>query len=335
MNIESESSHTFSNENVPFHSSYPTEGAEFEFSETTSIISPDKLIEQMERRQLTTEILDTSGKQVCNIDYDPDTGSIISISPSLYVNPEATAENLQENIYITNEKGCITSERLTRGEAREDGKRYLIVTTIIFHDNQILTQERSDQKKFDPGKVSTSAHGVAKELFMPGEKRIEDGQTAATINAALEINEELRHGINPFKFRVWPGRHDELVNYAEEKSINDPDTLWLIPEIYLSDDRYPLNRGSENHRTRALLSGFIFCEGAPTIVPDPGEVKKTRWQKDSELFKDPLASSDLSPSSLVVIEKILDDNPWVKKYGPGIKEAMIKRMLGLPPKERP
>lgn len=282
---------------------------------------------------ISTEFRDSSGNVLCEVDIDHHTGLISVIHPKHYINAGGVAENVDERICVTDEQGNITDERLTRVEAREAKRRYLIVTTLIFHDNKILVQKRSEEKKIDPGLESSSAHGVAKELFTADGHRIVDGKVAALINAALETNEELRHDDQPFTIRVWHGSHDELVAFAEQEHISDPNEVWLVEEEYLPDDRYPLGSASNDTRTRALYAGFIFSDETPHISVDQAEVQAASWRTTEELFQNPQASKDLPASSRLIIKGILSDHPLTKRYGPVLADNIIRRAEGHP-KER-
>jgi hypothetical protein len=210
----------------------------------------------------------------------------------------------------------------------------LIVTSLILHGDNVLIQKRSPDKQIDPDKLSTSAHGVAKEVFFGDQTRIEDGQTAALINTAMEINEELKHGETPFKIRIWPGTHDELFTYTKEEKINDPNTIFLVPESYLPDDGYPLGSWSEK-RTRAISAGFIFSQNTPSLSIDPSELQECRWQVMSSIFKEPETTNDLPSTSMEVLIKILRDSPLARRYGIEVFDNFLRRMQGKEPYEKP
>jgi len=121
-------------------------------TESNGMPETQPAIEHNETPITRVEILDTSGRVLCGIDQNIETGRITAIYPKPYQNIEGLAENVDERICVTDQEGNITNERLTRGEAREAKRRYLIVTTLIFHDNKILVQQRSEQKRLIPAK---------------------------------------------------------------------------------------------------------------------------------------------------------------------------------------
>lgn len=299
-----------------------------------SVAKLKEILENQEQRKVKKDILDESGKKLCTIELDSSDGKLISVSCEPYINVEVSAEHPDEKIYITDESGQITQEHLTRGEAREQKKRYLIVTSLIFHGDDMLIQKRSPEKKIDPDKLSTSAHGVAKEVFSEDQVRIEDSQMVALINTAMEINEELRHGEAPFKIRIWPGTHDELYDYAKEEKINDSNTIFLVPESYLPDDGYPLGSWREK-RTRAISAGFIFSENRPSLSIDSSELQECKWQTMSSIFKEPETTKDLPSTSMEVLIRILRDSPLARRYGIRVFENMLRRLQGLEPYEKP
>ncbi|MFA6254355.1 MAG: hypothetical protein WC640_03890 [Candidatus Paceibacterota bacterium] len=293
-----------------------------------SMAEVESSLSASEQIKLSAEIFDTNGLIVCRIDYDPVTKEIITIYPEPYVNVEETAEHLEEKIYATDEQGNVTDERLSRQEVREMGKRYLIVTSLLFNGgDKILLQKRSTQKKLDPGKMSVSAHGVAKELFLEEQQRLSNGPAAALINTALEINEELRHGLAPFIVRVWRGTHDELFRYAKEKKLNDPNIVWLVPESYLLDSGYSLSDWRQA-RTRAFSSGYIFSAGEPEISIDPSEVESFKWATAKELFSEPLAADDLPESAIEIIRRMLANSRLEGNYGAKFTENLIRSLMG-------
>ena len=244
-----------------------------------------EIMEGKEKRKKNfSGFTDENGNKICEITYDSKDGNtIFTIDTEPYANVGQEAEHNEEHVYVTDEEGGITPERLTRKEARDLGKRYMIVSCLLFHGNEVLLQKRSSSKKLDPDKLSTSAHGVAKEIqTRRWPSRVPHEATVALVNMAMEINEELRHGEDekPFHIIVWPGSAEELINYAHSEKINDPDTIYLVSEAYYSDDGYALGN-KKNPRTRALFSGFVFSEEKPRITPDPGEVSGVEWTKMS------------------------------------------------------
>jgi len=287
------------------------------------------ILEKQESNKAIEDVVDSDGKKLCGIEFDKTDGKLISIKCERYINIEAEAEHLDEIICVTDNNGNITSESLTRSEAREKDRRYLIVTNLIFHGDDILIQKRSKDKKIDPGKLSTSAHGVAKEIFHEDKTRITDGQKVAIINSALEINEELKHDEEPFDIRIWPGTHDELYAYAKKEEINDANTIWLVPEAYIPEEGYPL-RLCGNQRTRAVSAGFVFSENKPPISIDPNELEKCEWQPAPSVFKEGESeiTEDLYSVTGDVLERILLDSPVARKLGAKFVENLIDRYRG-------
>ncbi len=294
-----------------------------------SVEELNDLLMQREQRAVQEGVLDEAGKTLCAIDVDPETEDVIAIHPARYKNIEGVAEQVRETVYVTDEDGNITDERLTRKEVRAQGKRYLIVTTLLCRGEEVLIQQRSPHKSIDPSKKSTSAHGVAKEVFAADGSRVTDGPRASLINAALETNEELRHDTDPFRFSVWPGTYDELMRYAKEKKFNDPETVWLVPMAYLPDDGYPLGAYMPpKQRTRALLAGVVFSDQPPSLSIDPSELSGFEWKKWKDIFQESNATRDLPSSALHIMEKIIYDSRLVKDYGRALGDNMIRRLLG-------
>lgn len=326
------------NPSIDRKSPYSDGRMNYERSERRTPAELKRILESQEQHRVKKDIVDDSGQKICTVEIDERDGRLLSVICETYINTEASAEHPDEKIYITSDDGKITEERLTRKEAREQEKRYLIVTSLILHGEDVLIQKRSLEKKVDPDKLSTSAHGVAKELYYGDKKRIDDGQTAALINTGLEINEELRHGTSPFTIKIWPGTHDELFAYVAEEKIHDPDTIFLVPQAYLPDNNYPLNRAGEK-RTRAISAGFIFSKQKPEISIDPHELQACEWKKVIEVFQqsEKSASADLPRSAMVVMEQILQDSPLAKRYGRAIVENLLRkyRYPGAEPRERP
>ena len=286
-----------------------------------------RIIEERDRAKIKKDVLGTNGERLAQIEYNPKTREVISVFPEQYLNVHGRAEQNDELVYTTDDKGNVTKERLTRAEARKQKKRYLIVTTMLYYENQMLVQKRSPNKHIDPERTSTSAHGVAKEVFIEAD-RVTNAQTAALINATLEMNEELRHNASPFKVRIWPGNHLELFEYADEQKFDDPDTVWLIAEAFVPNDGYPLG-SLDNPRSRGLFAGFIFSkEKKPAISFDPNELESVEWKNFRETISDPGAAKDLPEAMLKIHEEILRDNPYVRKYGPKLHENWMRRLRG-------
>ncbi|HCM67381.1 MAG: hypothetical protein A2898_01575 [Candidatus Kerfeldbacteria bacterium RIFCSPLOWO2_01_FULL_48_11] len=253
------------------------------------------LLEDRELHKTTVPVFDESGRPLGEIDYavDGDRIDVIAVRTVPSENVEQTAEKPKEHIYLTNEQGNVIPERATRAEARASDKRYLVVTTLIFHGAEVLLQHRSSEKEIDAGRISSSAHGVAKEVFTDqGKKRVNNTDIAATVNSALETNEELRHGAAPFSIQVWPGTKDELFAYAEKSQINDPNTVYMVPEALIGSGGYPLG-STDAKRTRAISTGFIFSQDAPEIHIDPAELSATEWKRPSTFVDDSQMTQDL------------------------------------------
>lgn len=218
---------------------------------------------------------------VCDISVHPNTHRIMEIVVHPFTNADQTAEKPAETICHISEEGRLIGG-VTRGEAREQGLRYLVVSTCLFHGTDLLTQTRSDDKRIDPGLESVSAHGVAKLLQAQTDAQGTKGylpniEWLSIINAALEIGEELRHGENtaPFRIRMWYGTLRELNQFATENHTNDPNLLFLRPVIR-ANAGYPIENPTKP-RHRALFAGHIFADTKPEIVHDPAEVKGTQW----------------------------------------------------------
>jgi isopentenyldiphosphate isomerase len=255
------------------------------------------LREFAEQHKVTNELFDSSGKKLCDVDINPINGHIMEIRTVPYENVAAVADNADEIIYCTNRKGVITPERISRSEAQEQGKRYLVVTTLLFHKGQLLLQKRSADKRLDPEKLSASAHGVAKEVRGVRGGRVTHTEYAALINSALEINEELRHGKDqtPFIVRVWDGSEAELIAYAEHMKWNDPNVLHLVPSLIAPRAGYPMD-AKENKRTRTICNGFVFSEEAPNISVDPHEAEGYEWARMSRIGDRPDTTADVQQS---------------------------------------
>jgi len=316
---------------ITLKASYPTE-AHPNRGSMPSIEMLNQRIENRDQNKETTKFVDDKGQELCKVDYNPTTGEVIAIYPVRYINEEQVAEKANEVIYITDEEGHITGERLTRGEARKQGKRYLIVTVHLSFNSRFLVQQRSNEKELDSGMLSSSAHGVAKEIFSQAGERIIDGQVAALINTALELNEELKHGSEPFIVKVWPGDTPELYWYMNEQNISDPNVVWLVPELYVPDSGYSMSDWTKP-RTRALASGHIFSKEEPQISIDPSELQGYEWRTIDKILQDDAVADDLPESIVQVIRAILINSPAAKQLGPVFVDHYIDRMRGIP-KER-
>jgi len=265
-----------------------------------------RIIEDLEKRKISKPFLDEFGEELGEIDFDPQSGETIEIRTKPYVNVEQEAEHKDEHIYATDEQGKILRRRTTRKEARDKNMRYLVVSCLLFHGNEVLLQKRSEQKDIDPGKFSTSAHGVAKELFINGG-RVPSVDLASLINTALEINEELKHGENTkqFTIRIWPGNEEELIAYARDRQLDDSGTVYIIPQALYPDDGYPLGVDGKK-RTRAVTSGHIFSREKPNISIDQAELSEVSWMKPSEYFKMNDMTEDLQSVTDALADTILE-----------------------------
>ncbi len=235
-------------------------------------------MEFWESVKATNDIFDASGKKVCEIDFVPSTRRILTIRTMPYENEAAVADNANEIICCTDDQGLITSERLTRAVAQKEGKRYLVVTTLLFHNGKMLLQKRAADKRLDPDKLSASAHGVAKDIQGIQGMRILNTELVALINSALEINEELRHGKDqtPFVIRMWDGTEIELVEYSSHMKWDDQNVIYLVPSTIVPDGGYPLE-DPLNKRTRTICNAFIFSKEEPPISIDPSEAQGHEW----------------------------------------------------------
>ena len=253
---------------------------------------------------------DESGADRGEILFEPFSGDIVEIRIKPWTNTDAAAEKPNEYIYITDAEGKITETCATRKEARDKGLRYMVASTLIFHGKDVLVQRRSAKKKIDPSKRSASAHGVASEIMKPDGGRFKNADNVAAITAALEINEELRHGEGeqPFKILFWcHGKERDLFQYAKHQKLDDPDTIWMVPQALYTDDAYPLG-SKKNKRTRAVFTGFIFSEYKPSITHDPGEVSETSWVRASEYASDPHVTEDMQTVTNSIFNSWMENN---------------------------
>ena len=227
---------------------------------------PAMLYEARETTKRTTTIVGTDGNELCDFDYSTD-GYIFAVRPRPYQNATGLAENASEIVYCTDNHGRITEDRLTRKEVREQGRRYLVVTALVYHGNKLLLQNRSPDKDLDPDKLSASAHGVAKELcFKSGGVRMTNISYVSLTNLALEMNEELRHGTNatPLVVRFWQGDESSLFAYAKEKLLNNPNEVWVVHPDWYQDVGYPL-KDQAKPRTRLVANAHFFSVQPPPI----------------------------------------------------------------------
>lgn len=278
------------------------------------------------------DCLDISGNKLAEIKYKLTAKGVSQITEIVcepYENKEGIAENMEEEIYIMNTEGNIWKTS-RRQEAREKNLQYLVVSCPIFHGPQMLLQKRSSNKNIDPGKLSTSAHGVAKALYYRDENDqlvlIKSRDHAMCINTALEINEELRHKNQPFRIKFWWKNEDDLITHAREEKLNDPNTIWIVPKGLIKDGGYPLGT-SENNRARGMFLGFVFSENSPQIHPDPGEVETICWMKPSEFVDDTdNLTEDLQACTDLIVHLNLENDPEGKKER-ALKERLAAQQL--------
>lgn len=259
------------------------------------------LHEARETTKLSTTIVGTDGKELCDFDYSTD-GCILAVRPRPYQNATGLAENASEIVYCTDNQGRITEDRMTRKEVREQGRRYLVVTGLVYHGNLLLLQKRSADKELDPAMFSASAHGVAKELcFKNGGARMRNIQYVSLVNLALEMNEELRHGkdVTPLVVRFWSDDESSLFAYAREKSFNNPNEVWVVhPDLY-QDAGYPLMSNTKP-RTRLVANAHFFSEQSPPISFDPAETEKVEWVRASSIAR----SQSVTPDTDQAIDEV-------------------------------
>ena len=237
-----------------------------------------KTLDEVERLQKSMRVCDQAGNPLATVYYDPDTGDVREIHTEYYENVEKEAEHSDELVYCTDYEGNITSEKLTRKQVREKEHPYLVVTSLLFHGDDVLLQQRSKEKEIDPDALSSSAHGVAKQIFTEDGKLITDMRRVAFTNAALEINEELRHGkdTKPFNVKIFPGNERELLQYLYAEKIDDPNTVYLVSPVVFPGYGYPFKR-HQNHRTRFITMGHISSKSKPDISLDKAEVAEIEW----------------------------------------------------------
>ena len=265
-------------------------------------------------------IYDQSGKAICQAFLSPQDGGIYEIHTTPYENEAQLAENTEEEVCGIKD-GKLIETSLTRGEVRAENIEYLVCTAMVWHNGEVLLQQRSDQKKIDPGRWSTSAHGVGTTGYLESGTQITEINHLALINTAVEINEELRHGkeTQPFKIKIWYGDHRSLSEFASKNKIDDPNTIYLIGQGLYNDNCYPL--GAEGSpRTRALSDGFIFSKEPPHISIDPAEVAQSQWIRPSKIPQDLDQSDDLVKSINHLTEVAIHRDPE-------LSAASLKRRL--------
>lgn len=257
-------------------------------------------------------VCDENGNVLAIIKIDPQNRQIYSVKTPPYENKNQTAENNNEEICIISDDRSINNERkFTRKESREKNLRYLVVSIILMYDREMLFQKRSKNKKIDPGKLSVSAHGVAKKLYSSKGTPWKNVENIALLNSALEINEELRHGENtqPFTIRIWHQGKSLLDKYRKKEKINDPNTIFLLPEVFDNENNYPVNRSSnksdKNKRARFLSMGYIFSKDKPSLSVDPHEVDEVIWKNSREIESE-LDGKTLNIDSKELIENLIE-----------------------------
>ena len=267
------------------------------------IYGPAPSLEKLNR----SSIADQDGKLLCDIFWGIG-GRIYEIHTSPFENMHAIAEAPEEHICETDEHGDIIESEITRGIARKQSIRYLVVSTLLFHQDEILLQERSPQKELDQGLLSASAHGVAKALYFSDGKRMVSTEYVSLINSALEINEELRHGkdTQPFIIKIWYGSVAHLKKFAAEEHINNPNTVYLVPSGIFEDDSYPLGQGN-NKRTRAISLGFLFSKDKPSLSIDPAELTSVNWKKPSIFVNNKQVTEDLQACIEAAFDILLEE----------------------------
>jgi len=239
------------------------------------------------------------------------------------------------NVIIV-EDACAASDLEFQGASVPANARYLLVSSLLFHDSEVLAQQRSLGKKIDPGKVSCSAHGVAKQIYDCDQNLITDLRWACAINIALELNEELRNGIKPMVVRFWPGTYANLYRSVLEKKVSEPDIIYIHNQSHLSDDGYPI-RTWRMPRSRFFCGASIFASDKPQIVCDPAEVSSTKWLSLSELAQNQFINDDSRALIREVLEaRLTERTRWGFTHSAWFREATIAPIFGMPvkPKER-
>lgn len=282
--------------------------------------------EFLERIALKSAIVDQQGNKLCTIDYVPMNGELLAVHPEPYENRSGLAEQTEERVYCTDKQGMITEESITRGEARARKKRYLVVTALIHHGRDVLLQKRSRMKDLDPGMESASAHGVAKELLFTNGMRVKNVGYAGLVNLALEIQEELRHGMEavPFTVRLWQGTEAELFLYAKATRLNDPNTVWIVRPSLYNDAGYPL-KNKDSMRTRLVAAGYIFCSSRPPISMDPTETEDYKWVRSSSIVDSPTVTLDTQQAIDEHTEQILIENSQLRAMQALMRSGLMQK----------
>lgn len=262
------------------------------------------VLDEVERRKKEVPLYDHDGKKICTVQYDPQTGGICAIQTEQCENTDAVAERNAERVCATDERGNLLDASLTRAEVRAQGKRYLLVTTLLMHDGDLLLQQRSKEKIVDPGALSSSAHGMAKQIFGADGQRVNDTRWVGFVNAALELNEELRNGAPPWNVKVWPGSFEELKAYFLAGRVDDPRTVYLVDPTLFNAQGYPLSDW-RNARTRFVCWGFVMSTEHPAIQHDPAEVEGTQWTPIGDFVRQQNRTDDVDDCLFEMYENLL------------------------------
>lgn len=303
------------------------------YSTEQPVRSPDEMrrvLERVERYQRPMTVHDQHGHTLGTVLYDPLTRDIREVRTEPYENPDQKAEHPDELVYCVDEHGVISEDRLTRAQAREQGKRYLVVTSLLFHGDNLLLQQRSPAKDIDPEKLSSSAHGVAKQLFTAEGELIKDMRFATLTNAALEVNEELRHGehTEPFTLKVWPGNERELLEYLHEEKVNSPNTIFFASPTVFVDHGYPLGQW-RNRRTRFVTMGHISSTQPPPTTVDPAEVTQVQWCPLNQFLSTGNMTDDVRACLAQTFEQFLRlKTSWGFRHSEKWVRRQMKRLFG-------
>lgn len=293
--------------------------------------------EYLERKVIDDE----KGNELCQVDVDKRTGQITTIYPAYFQNISEAAEQPEELVNATDERGDILPERITREGVRDEQRQYLLATQVLFNVKnwgddtiKLLVQTRSPHKEIDPDRRSLSAHGVAKALFTQGGERLMHGQEVALIATALETNEELRHGAEPLIIRIWPGDTLKLLEWAKHNQIDDPNTAYLIPMLYSAVNAYPYTsfRWSPDptrRRTRANSVCLIFSNNETPISLDPSEVSGYEYVTPEEAVKDKRITDDVEPVlRQALLEMVKSTLEMKRPEWHSTAEKIVATMLG-------
>ena len=312
------------------------------YAQVTPCRKPDvmqALLDQRLARAMDVSFFDCDRRQIARVTWDPAAGDIISVETGVCTNPNGTAEALNERVYWTNSAGQIRG-LASRKEVRERKVPYLISSVLMWDvaGERVLLQKRSALKAIDPGALSTSAHGVVKAVYTEDGQPLRDCAWAGMISAALELNEELRHGHTPFSVQVWPGTMPELMRYlfkvraeAGPSAFSDTlsDTLFLVNSTLYTAGGYALHRW-DNPRTRFITLGVPGGEQLPGIFHDPAEVAATTWMPLCDAVRHGDATADiLEVADLMVTHALEQPRPYGHPSWRAVQRAR-ERLLGVP-----